>query len=121
MFIGDASVTQLQEYGDEVECCIHIALNLLNLFLLPSFRSFSRPRGIITVQTQGSESGMGKSDRRKYSCLQGRFSTVTVGPDFPEPNEALPSQRNNPQEGRQIDRYNHYNRNKKTLSKRTNY
>jgi hypothetical protein len=62
------------------------------------------------VQTQGSESGSGKSDRRKYSCLQGRFSTVTVGPDFPEQNEALPSQRNNSQEGRPIDRYNHYNR-----------
>jgi hypothetical protein len=54
---------------------------------------------------------MGKSDSRKYSCLQGRFSTVTVGLDLTKPNEALPSQRNNPQEGRQIptDSYN-YNR-----------
>jgi hypothetical protein len=40
MFIGDASVTQLQEYGDEVECCIHIALNLLNLFIFPYFGLF---------------------------------------------------------------------------------
>jgi hypothetical protein len=63
------------------------------------------------VQTQGSESGSGKSDSRKYSCLQGRFSTVTVGPGLTKPNEALPSQRNNSQEGRQIstDSYN-YNR-----------
>jgi hypothetical protein len=42
-------------------------------------------------------------------ALQGRFSTVTVGPDLTKPNEALPSQRNNPR-GRQIARYNHYNR-----------
>jgi hypothetical protein len=104
MFIGDASVTQLQEYGDEVECCIHIALNLLNLFTSLYFGLFRDLRGIITVQTQGSESGSGKSDRRKYSCPQGRFSTVTIGPDFPEPNEALPSQRNNPR-GPKIDRY----------------
>jgi hypothetical protein len=63
------------------------------------------------VQNQGSESGIGKSDSRKYSCLQGRFSTVTVGLDLTKPNEALPSQRNNSQEGRQIstDSYN-YNR-----------
>jgi hypothetical protein len=105
MFIGDASVTQLQEYGDEVECCIHIALNLLNLFFTSLYFGLFRDlRGIISVQTQGSESGSGKSDRRKYACLQGRFSTVTAGPDLTEPNEALPSQRNKPQGGRQIDR-----------------
>jgi hypothetical protein len=45
-------------------------------------------------QMKGSESGMSKSDSRKYSCLQGRFSTVTVCLDLLESNEALPSQRN---------------------------
>jgi hypothetical protein len=32
------------------------------------------------------------------------FRQSPLGSDFPEPNEALPSQRNNSQEGRQIDR-----------------
>jgi hypothetical protein len=70
-------------------------MNLLNLFASLYFGLFQDLRGIISVQTQSSESGSGKSDRRKYSCLQGRFSTVTIGSDFPEPNEALPSRRNN--------------------------
>jgi hypothetical protein len=89
MFIGDASVTQLQEYGDEVECCIHIALNLLNLFTSLYFGLFRDLRGIISMKTQGSESGSGKSDRRKYSCLQGRFSTVTFRPGLSRAKRSL--------------------------------
>jgi hypothetical protein len=77
-------------------------IEFVNLFYPLYFGLFRDLRGIITVPTQGSESGFDKSDGRKYSCLQGRFSTVTVGPDLTEPNEALPSQRNNPQGGRQI-------------------
>jgi hypothetical protein len=88
-----------------------LIFNLLNLFIFPYFGLFRDLRGIITVQTQGSQSGIGKSDSRKYSCLQGRFSTVTIGLGLTKPNEALPSQRNNSQEGRQISTDNYkYNR-----------
>jgi hypothetical protein len=61
------------------------------------------------VQIQGSESGLGKSDSQKYSCLQGRFLTVTVGLDLTKPNEALPSQRNKSTAGRQISIVVDYN------------
>jgi hypothetical protein len=63
--------------------------NLLNLFIFPFFGLFRDLRGIITVQTQGSESGSGKSDSQKYSCPQGRFSTVTVRPGLSRTKRSL--------------------------------
>jgi hypothetical protein len=73
---------------------------MVKLKWIPSltFGLFVTSQGIISMQHKGSESDRDKSAVGN-TLVTRKISDDTAGPDLTQSSEALPSQRNNPNEG----------------------